>query len=243
MRVGRSAIGPALVLALVLALPGCDDFPRDARATLEQVRSGQRPLRVGWSPAEPWVRPAASGDTAGPAGLEPELVRAWAAQQGARIEWVPGGEAQLVEALAANTVDLALAGFSDAQPWGARIGRTQPYLRAELVLGASPGVEVPPDLKGVEIRHDRRRPDVAAAIRDAGAVPVPAEPENLAPLAAAYAPELAMLGLHATGRTFLTERRVIATAPAENALALALDRFLLPRTGEIRDILAAEARR
>src|SRR5215207_4100543 len=74
-----------------------------------------------------------------------------------------------------------------------------------------------------------------------GAVPVAAEPEGMAPLAAAYAPELAALGLLPTGKTLATERRVVATAPAENALTLALDRFLLPRGEEIGQRLAAEA--
>ncbi len=51
------------------------------------------------------------------------------------------------------------------------------------------------------------------------------------------------MGLLPSGRTLATERRLIATAPAENALTLALDEFLRPREGEIRDRLAGEARR
>jgi hypothetical protein len=239
----RFGIGAAAALALGLALAGCDGYPRDANGTLEQVRAGERPLRVGWSPAEPWVR-AEAGANDGPAGIEPDLVRAWAASVGAaRIEWVPGGEAQLVLALQRNAVDIAVAGFSDGSPWGGKTGQTQPYLKAEAVVGAAPGAAVPRDWDGVEVRHDRRRPDLAAAIRGIGAVPVPADPGGLAPLAAAYTLELATLGLAPTGKTLTTERRVIATAPAENALTLALDRFLLPRGKEIGRRLAAEARR
>jgi polar amino acid transport system substrate-binding protein len=231
-------------LALGLAFAGCDEYPKDARGTMERVRAGERPLRVGWSPAAPWVRGEAAGrDGDGPAGIEPDLVRDWAASVGARIEWVPGGEAQLVRALQRNAVDVAVAGFSDSSPWGGRIGQTQPYLKAEAVVGAAPGAAVPRDWEGVEIRHDRRRPDLAGAIRRIGAVPVAAEPEGMAPFAAAYAPELAALGLLPTGKTLATEHRVVATAPAENALTLALDRFLLPRGEEIARRLAAEARR
>jgi ABC-type amino acid transport substrate-binding protein len=234
-----------VAIALGLASAGCDGYPKDARGTMERVRAGERPLRVGWSPAEPWVRgeAAAGRDDAGPVGIEPDLVRDWAASVGARVEWVPGGEAQLVRALGRNAVDIAVAGFSDTSPWGGRIGQTQPYLEAEAVVGAAPGAAVPRDWNGVEIRHDRRRPDLAGAIRRLGAVPVAAEPEGMAPLAAAYAPELAALGLRPTGKTLATERRVVATAPAENALTLALDRFLLPRGEEIARRLAAEPRR
>ena len=240
---GWSDIGAAAALALGLAFAGCDGYPRDANGTLGQVRAGERPLRVGWSPAEPWVRAEGGAGDGGPAGVEPDLVRAWAASVGARVEWVPGGEALLVRALQRNAVDVAVAGFSDDAPWGGKTGRTQPYLKAEAVVGAAPGAAVPRDWSGVEIRHDRRRPDLAAAIRGIGAVPVPADPGGMAPLAAAYAAELAVLGLAHTGKTLATERRVIATAPAENALTLALDRFLLPRGEEIGRRLAAEARR
>jgi len=129
-----------VALALGLAFAGCDEYPKDAQGTIERVRAGERPLRVGWSPAEPWVRAGAAGrDGDGPAGIEPDLVRDWAASVGARVEWVPGGEAQLVRALQRNAVDIAVAGFSDSAPWGGRTGQTQPYLEAEAVVGAAPG--------------------------------------------------------------------------------------------------------
>ena len=230
-----------VVAALAFALAGCGDFPRDAEGTLEHVRSGDRPLRVGWTAAEPWVRQAPGPD--GPTGIEPDLVRAFAGTLRARIEWVQGSEAQLVRALQQNALDLAVAGFDEDAPWGGRTGRTQPYLRTEVVIGALEGVAAPSGWAGVEVRYDRRRPHLAGTIRAAGAVPVPADPGQLAPLGTAYGPELAALGLKATGKTLATERRVMATAPAENALALALDRFLKPREGEVQDRLVAEARR
>ena len=185
----RFGVRKAVALALAVVAAGCDGFPKDAQRTLERVRAGERPLRVGWSPAEPWVRAEAGAD-GGPGGIEPDLVRAWAASEGLRIEWVPGGEAQLVQALGRNAIDVAVAGFADGGPWGSKIGQTQPYLKAEAVVGAAPGEAAPRSWKGVEIRYDRRRPDLAAAIRGVGAVPVPADPGGMAPLAAAYAPEL-----------------------------------------------------
>lgn len=237
----RSRIGKAVGFALALAAAGCGEYPKDARGTLEQVRAGERPLRVGWSLAEPWVG-AGAGD-GGPAGVEPDLLRDWAGSVGARIEWVPGSEAQLVSALQGNALDVAVAGFADGGPWGAKIGQTQPYLKAVAVIAAAPGAATPRGWKGVEVRYDRRRPDLAAALRGVGAVPVPADAEATAPFAAAYEPELEALGLAPAGKTLATERRVIATAPAENALTLALDRFLQPRREEIGRRLAAGARR
>lgn len=233
--------GFALTLILGFILPGCDEYPRDAKETLQQVRSGQRPLRVGWSPAEPWVRAEAGPN--GPQGLEPDLVRAWAASIGVEVRWEIGSEAQLVQALQRNALDVGIAGFTGSAPWGSRTGQTQPYLKAELAVGAASGTATPREWNGVQIRYDRRRPDLAAAIQSIDAVPVPADPRNLAPFGAAYLQEMPALGLTPTGKNLTTERRVIATAPAESALTFALDQFLLPREREIRDRLAAEARR
>ena len=91
-----------LLPTLALCLAGCGEFPRDAHGTLDQVRAG-RPLRVGWSVAEPQVR---RGGPDGPAGVEPDLVRRWARGNGVRIAWTEAGEAQLVEALGANELDV-----------------------------------------------------------------------------------------------------------------------------------------
>jgi hypothetical protein len=224
-------------MSLAMAVAGCDDFPRDARGTLRQVQGG-RPLRVGWSRADPWVT---GTDEAG--GLEPAVVRQWAQAIGAMVEWIAAGEAQLVEALQRNALDLAVAGMTDGAPWGSRIGQTQPYFEAELVVGVRAGVAVPRDWDGVEISHDRRRPDAAAAIRAVGAVPVPAEPGRPGALAAAWRAELEPLGMQASGKVLRRTRRVLATAPAESALAYALDRFLLPRQAETAAMLAAQAAR
>lgn len=228
----------ALALVLLL-LTGCGQFPRDAQDTLERAKSGV-PLRVGWSAAEPWVR---RGGAEGPAGLEPDLIRDWAREEGVRLEWVEGGEGQIVEALQHNQADLAVAGLTMRTPHAASIGMTQPYLTAPIVIGAAPGVNVPDDWEGVQVRYDRRRPEFAAAVAAKKALPVPAAPGALRPYAAVYRPELPALGLSDTGTKLRTEKRVIASAPAENALALSLDRFLHARKAEIEARLASEARR
>ena len=229
-----------VAVGLALLLHGCGDFPKDANETLKRAAAGE-PLKVGYSAAEPWVRD--SGSPAGPGGIEPSLVREWAQANGLRISWVKGGEGQLVEALGENSVDLAVGGFLASNPHGAMIGTTQPYLTAKIVIGAAPGASAPEDWEGVPVRYDARRPEFAAAIARAKAVPVPAHPSQLRPFAAVYEPELQALGLGSTGKTLLTEKRVIATAAAENALTLSLDKFLHARKAEIEARLAAEAGR
>ncbi len=231
-RIGSSALVAALLLA------GCGEFPRDANGTLEEVRAG-RPLQVGWSASEPWVR----GGPDGPAGPEADLVRAWAESIGARIEWAEASEAQIVEALGENVVDVGLAGFTTDVPWGARIGQTQPYLKSHLGIGVRDGVAVPDSWKGAEVRYDRHRPQVAGALRGIGAAPVPAKPGDLGPIGVAYEEELVRAGLRPTEKRLASESRVIATAPAENALALALDRFVHGREAFVRERLVREGPR
>ena len=229
-----------VALGVALLLAACGDFPKDANAALKRASAGE-PLKVGYSAAEPWVRD--SGSPEGPAGIEPELIRDWARQNGARVAWIKGSESQLVEALGQNSVDLAVGGFLDNNPHGAMIGTTQPYLSVKIVIGAAPGASAPEDWKDVPVRYDARRPEFAAAIAQAKAVPVAAEPSQLRPFAAVYQPELRTLGLAPTGKTLLTEKRVIAVSAAENALTLSLDKFLHARKDAIEAQLAAEARR
>lgn len=226
------------ILALFLTLAGCGDFPRDSEDTLERAKRGE-PLTVGYSLAEPWVRAGANG----PGGLEADLVRAWAAETRVPLQWVEGGESQLVDGLHGGTLDLVVGGFTAKTPHGPKVGMTQPYFTAELVVGTVPGVPKPESLDKLDIRYDRRRPEFAAAIRGAGGNPIPADPGALRPIAAVYAPELGRLGLENSGKRLLKEKRVIATAPGENALALSLDKFLHAHRSEIEARLGAEAGR
>lgn len=227
----------SIPLLLSLALAGCGDFPKDSRGTLERAKGGA-PVIVGYSLAEPWVKP---GDD-GPAGVEADLVRAWAEETGVRLRWVRGGESQLVESLHGGTIDLLIGGFTGTSAHVAKIGMTQPYLTTEIVVGAAPNTPAPESLDKVDIRYASTRPDFAAAIRGAGGNPIAAGPDALRPLAAVYAPELKRLGLVDSGKRLLKEKRVIATAPGENALTLSLDRFLHRQRPQIEARLAAEAR-
>ena len=79
-RTCRATAAFTLILALAV---GCD-IPRDAEGTLARVRNGT--MRVGVSEHSPWVRLASEE----PEGVEPALLRRWAKQLDARLEWVRG---------------------------------------------------------------------------------------------------------------------------------------------------------
>lgn len=229
----------ATALALVLLLGACGDFPKDSHETLKKARVGE-PLKVGFTPAAPWVGEAAGPN--GPTGIEPDLIRSWARANNVRVSWMEGGESQLIEALAQNEAHLAVGGFTSSNPHGAKIGMTQPYLSTPIVIGVAAGASAPEKWKAIPVRYDGRRPEFAAAIAQSGASPVPAAPDQLKPFAAVYRQELGTLGLTDTGKKLKTEKRVIAAAPAENALVLSLDKYLHAQKAAIEARVAAEAR-
>jgi ABC-type amino acid transport substrate-binding protein len=109
-----------LVIVAALALSACG-IPRDPNGTAGHVQSGL--LRVGVSDNPPWVQPG-GGE---PQGLEPDLVREFASQQHAGIQWVRNGETPLLEALEAYKLDLVVGGLDSDTPWAGKLGATRPY--------------------------------------------------------------------------------------------------------------------
>lgn len=119
-----------LLLAALLALSGCGtSFPADPKGTLERVRGGT--LRVGASMNGDWVRiPAdASGNpnSNDVQGTEAELVKGFATELGADIEWVAGTEHVLTDELKHGELDLVIGGLDDKTPWVTHAGMTRPY--------------------------------------------------------------------------------------------------------------------
>ncbi len=113
----------AAILAGALALTACGtSFPSDPDGTLDRVSGGT--LRVGASANGEWVSLPASGE---PQGREPDLVRAFAAQLGAGIEWSEGAEHVLAEDLKHGELDLVIGGLNDKTPWEKDAGLTRAY--------------------------------------------------------------------------------------------------------------------
>ncbi|GLB68628.1 transporter substrate-binding domain-containing protein [Arthrobacter mangrovi] len=131
-----------LAALLVPLLAGCGlKMPSDPEGTLDRVAGGT--LRVGISHNPPWTETgtgsgpanananAATGTSSagtGPAGTEAELVRAFAAEHNARVEWVSGGESNLVRRLERGELDLVVGGLTKDSPWSKHAALTQPYL-------------------------------------------------------------------------------------------------------------------
>jgi polar amino acid transport system substrate-binding protein len=109
---------PVLLLFMVA---GCG-LPLDPEGTTKRLASTHE-LRVGVTDNQPWTDSTRSE----PSGLEPALVRAFAARIGAKVEWTKGSETALAQALKHHELDLAIGGFDARTPWVSMAGISQPF--------------------------------------------------------------------------------------------------------------------
>lgn len=119
----RKRHGLAFCAAALVVLSGCSGgIPADPDGTLERVTDGT--LRVGVSHNPPWVDLGVEGE---PTGSEVALVRRFAEQIDADIEWTDSSEAPLVDALDRGELDLLIAGFVADTPWSEKAAVTRPF--------------------------------------------------------------------------------------------------------------------
>ncbi|MCE6998455.1 transporter substrate-binding domain-containing protein [Saccharothrix sp. S26] len=125
----------AVVALVALTAAGCQ-WPRDADGTLDRVRDGTVLVGVAHNP--PWTIVDDAGQA--PDGVEPVLAQRLADSLGARVRWVPGGEAELMTALSERRLDLVVAGLDAESPWAQDVALTTDYFTADEVV-AVPGGE------------------------------------------------------------------------------------------------------
>lgn len=118
---------------LMLAAAGCSAIPADPDDTLERVTGDV--LRVGVSVNPPWTElPHGTDEQEGgtePRGTEVELVADFAASLGAEVEWVIGGEENLIDQLDRGELDLVIGGLTADSPWHEVAALTRPYTESD----------------------------------------------------------------------------------------------------------------
>lgn len=115
-----------------LAMITACDLPSDPNDTLARVQNGI--LRVGAIDADPWVR----WSDLGPSGIEVSLIEEFARELGARVEWIRGGESQVLLALSEERLDLAIGGLTNSNPWSNEVAFTRPYHHSHLSITLRP---------------------------------------------------------------------------------------------------------
>ena len=224
----RRILTSATLLALLL--PACD-LPRDPEGTLRRVTGGT--LRVGYALNDPWVT---AGDDA-PGGVEAELIARFAEAIDARVEWVEGGEAEVVEALELGELDVVIAGLDATSPWASHVALGHPYVTTQSVIGVPEGEPVPEDVAGREVAVERGSPE-AGLLEQTDAVPVVVDDITTAEgLAAVDDWLLEDLHLSDSGITLDEVDHVMATRLGENGFLVELETFLLERPEEVTELL------
>lgn len=158
------AIAAIAVLAALCAA-GCR-IPEDPDGTLDRVEGGT--LRVGVIETDPWVSEVRGGEPTG--GVEVELVRAFARDLGARVEWNQGSEEELVRAMSGGDLDVVAGGITAKTRWKHDIALTRPYVE----LGGDEHVmAVPMGENAFLVRLERfllnREDEIERLIREQGA--------------------------------------------------------------------------
>lgn len=229
-------------LAAALAVIGCAiaagcQFPRDPEGTLDRVTDGT--MRVGVIDNPPSVR-LADGE---PSGVEPELVRRFAASLGAEIEWIEGSETELVEAMRGYQLDLLIGGLTNNSLWQREVAVTSPYLDTEVQFAVPPGTELPDDLDGERIWVERNS-EAAALLQqeEGGAIPVHFDRlEEIDGPALLDTYDIEAIGYERTDRIQRDDEHAMAVPMGENGFMVELERFLLARGQEAERLLSREA--
>jgi ABC-type amino acid transport substrate-binding protein len=224
----------ALVMTVFLLVSACG-WPRDTSSTLSDVRNGL--LRVGVSESPPWTVVPDEGE---PRGAEVQLVERLAHRLGARVEWYPGSESELMAALHDRVLDLVIGGLESDAPWTRHASLTKQYVTVRTLVAAPPGVTVPDDLDGVRVAVPAGTAEVAALVGEkAEVVPVPevTGDEGMAVVVDEW--QLDGLGLAPTGHEIAEHDHVWAVPPGENAWQVEVEGFLLDlRQDEVTALLA-----
>jgi polar amino acid transport system substrate-binding protein len=237
-RIARSAPVAGLAVALVLLLAACQ-YPRDPEGTLDRVRGGT--MRVGVIGDPPWAE-FRDGEAL---GVEPELIRAFAAELDADVEWIPGTESELVAAISGFQLDVIVGGLDRSSPSMKEVALTRPYVDTNVEVGLPPGAELPDDLGGLRIWVEAGS-EAAALLEQEEADAVPVFYEELSEVdgpALLDSYDIDAIGYRRSAYILRDHEHAMAVPMGENAFLVELEHFLLDRGDEAEALLAREAAR
>lgn len=236
MTSGRRRSSAIVATAISFALAACE-IPADPEGTFERVEGGT--LRVGVIDHPPWA------DLAGrePKGVEPTLVRRFAEQIQADIEWIPGSESELVEAMTGFQIDVLIGGLTRSSPWIKEVALTRPYIDTTVEVGLPLGSELDGDLSGREIWVERYSA-AASLLRqeedDAEPLPFDQLREVDGP-ALLESHQIDAIGYERSSYILRDDEHAMAVPMGENRLLVELEQFLLDRGDEAERLLAKVA--
>lgn len=111
-------------LCVLFLLAGCDEYPKDPDDSLRAIRT-RGEMRIGVIAH----RPYAYDGPHGPAGVEVELAKGFAAAIGVKPLLHVMSEAEALDGLCRGMLDMAVGGLTADNPRASELGLTRPYLK------------------------------------------------------------------------------------------------------------------
>lgn len=219
----------ALVAAVISGLAACGQpYPADIRGSLDEARESA--LEVGVSEAGAWI----SWNEGSPTGVEADLIRSFAEQEGLEVEWIEGEETELLEALKGGDLHIVAGGLTKATPWKKHVSLSEPISTCRVYAGlpdpAAPSLSED-ELKSMTLRVERASGLAHKAEKKGYTVERVATLEEGSGGAIAEEFTLADHGLTPVGDPLLKTTHVLAVPHGENALYAALTRSLPAKPG------------
>lgn len=209
-----------LLLLITGFFSGCDAYPNDPKHSLKEARENK--LRVGYMQAPPWIF-MEEGDIK---GLEAEIVKGFAKEIGAEVEWVKGTEEELMPLLEAFELHMVVGGITKSTPWKKHVGLTNPYRKEKVFICSTEGGAVPEEIEDLQVGV-KRGSAVGAYVKKKKGLPVYLDSlDTYSGLVAVYEYELDKIGCSRSELTIKTEAHVLAVPKGENNLLMTLEEYL-----------------
>ena len=208
------------LILFFLILQACESYPNDPENSHEEARGDT--LRVGVIEAPPWIV-FENGEIS---GVEAEIIKGFAKEIDAEVEWVKGTEEELMPLLEEFELHLVAGGITSSTPWKKHIGLTGTYKKEKVFICNTTGELVPEEIEGKKVGV-KKGTAVGAYVKKKKGIPVFLDSlESYKGLIAVYEHEKEKFGCQGSSLTIKTEKHVLAVPRGENNLLMTLEEFL-----------------
>lgn len=207
------------VLCLTL-LAGCDSYPKDPDSSLRKAK--QSGLRVGAIHSPPWVEVRQGSVT----GREAEIVEGFAKSIGSHVEWMTGGESEILPILEQKELQIVIGGLSKETPWRKRVGLTNPYKKESVVVCSTDSTPVPKRIEHLPVAVERGSATIADVKKKSGVPVIVDSLSGYQGLVAVPEDQMKKVQCGSQKLRLVRHQYVLAVPKGENALLAALESYL-----------------
>lgn len=197
----------------------CERYPIDQRGTLQEVTG--RILIAGVTENPPYV----VLQNGVPTGIEVGMIRAFADNLNAEIEWIAGTEENIFLLLEKGKIHIAAGGFKKDNVWKKRVHFIHPYDTVIYKWGCPPEIAVPESLKD-ETVYVLKGSVAAAYAPDRTRVIFKDSLDGTEPLVVAAENDLKLLGYSVSHKKLKEQYLSLAIRNGENAFLKEIEKSL-----------------